>query len=293
MSDPTPDRVEAGSAEIPEVLRTLAGVLPQFEGADLESQLQTYDAFLGFLSPAVRPQIAILLRDAAARAKSPPARERIEAAAKSVLEGGRAAEPYNHDKAMQEYQQAFREANPPAPEPPPDAPPDEEDAETDHDTNSQDEDEADGDEDDGEGDDDAPEQAAPHPHHDAWSASAQKPREKRTHPKILEQLNRIEAEMKHIGYWSANPPDLLAAAERGELKSYLDAPTFELWLQALFLPRARQAAQDDQLPAQSQVGEMARRQYDYMSYDPKAEHLLNLLRRFDDLIIEAAPRCDN
>ncbi len=50
------DTITAGSDEIPDVVRTLAGVLHQFEGAELESQLQTYDIFLGVLAPSVGPR---------------------------------------------------------------------------------------------------------------------------------------------------------------------------------------------------------------------------------------------
>lgn len=246
--DQPADRIEVGSDEAPEVLRTLAGVLPQFEGANLESQLQTYDMFLGMLAPSIRPRIADLLREAASRTKQGPARERILNAAESVARGGAAAEPYNHAKAMEEYQQSFRQSFPNAPEP---AAPADPRGETD------------------------PRPETP-------------PGGKRSHPEILTQIDLIEAEMKRIGYWSANPPDLLAAAERGELKSYLDAPTFELWLQALFIPRARKAAQEDMLPSNSMVREMARRQYDYMSVDYNAENLLKLLQRFDEMVIQAA-----
>jgi uncharacterized protein YqcC (DUF446 family) len=101
---------------------------------------------------------------------------------------------------------------------------------------------------------------------------------------LLQKLDEIEAEMKRIGYWSANPPDLQAQAARGELRSYLDAPSFELWLQALFLPNARQSVRADTLPADSQVGLMAMRQYDYHSSVPEAHGLMKLLYEFDDLV---------
>lgn len=65
--------------------------------------------------------------------------------------------------------------------------------------------------------------------------------------------------MRRIGYWSENPPDLQAAVEKGEIQSYLDAPTFELWLQALFLPNAVKAVTNDDLSAESEVGVMAQR----------------------------------
>ncbi|HEY0257748.1 MAG TPA: hypothetical protein VGC39_09925, partial [Candidatus Methylacidiphilales bacterium] len=81
MNDYPADRIEAGSGKIPDVLRTLAGVLPQFEGEGLESQLQTFDTFLEILSPSVRPQISSLLRKAASSAQVPSVRLRIQAAA--------------------------------------------------------------------------------------------------------------------------------------------------------------------------------------------------------------------
>ena len=101
---------------------------------------------------------------------------------------------------------------------------------------------------------------------------------------LPQKLDEIEAEMKRIGYWQDNPPDLLASAARGELRSYLDAPSFELWLQALFLPNARQAVQTDTLPSDSHVGLMAMRQYDCHSIVTEAHGLMRLLNEFDDLI---------
>ncbi len=244
-----PDRIEMGGKEIPEVLRTLGGVLPQFEGADLEAQLQTYDIFLELLDPCVRPKLASLLKEAAAKTPNAIARQRIEAAAESMANGGRAAELYDHAKAMEDYQKTFRESFPKGPQPEP-VVPDEPHVET----------------------QETP--VVPMAH------------EKQPHPLLLAKLDEIEAEMKRIGYWSENPPaDFVARVERGELKSYLDAPTFELWLQVLLLPRARKAALKDELPTSSMVGEMARRQYDYMSVDDKAETLLRLLQEFDALVV--------
>jgi uncharacterized protein YqcC (DUF446 family) len=101
---------------------------------------------------------------------------------------------------------------------------------------------------------------------------------------LSQTLDQIEAEMKRIGYWQENPPDLQAMAARGEIHSCLDAPSFELWLQALFLPNARHAVQTDTLPSDSQVGLMAMRQYDYHSFVPEAQGLIKLLDEFDDLV---------
>jgi uncharacterized protein CbrC (UPF0167 family) len=117
MSDPPINRIEAGSGELPEVLHTLAGVLPQFEGEALDSQLQTFDVFLGILAASARPQIARLLAQAASQAPASHVRKRIQAAADMVAQGGRAAEPYDHAKAMQEYRESFAKSNPRAFEP--------------------------------------------------------------------------------------------------------------------------------------------------------------------------------
>ena len=102
--------------------------------------------------------------------------------------------------------------------------------------------------------------------------------------RVIGASNQAEAEMKRIGFWTEDPPDLIGQADRGELRSFLDAPTFELWLQCVFLPGARRAVHDDALRAQSQVGLMALRQYDYHSYNPDAQELLRLLNEFDRVV---------
>jgi len=107
------------------------------------------------------------------------------------------------------------------------------------------------------------------------------------HPLEL-KLDEIEAEMKKIGFWTKNPPDLQAAYGSGRMRSYLDAPSFELWLQCVFLPNARRAVQTNSLPKDSQVGVMAMRQYDYHSVVPEALRLVRLLHEFDGLVKSAA-----
>ena len=86
------DTISLDDEVVPQVLYSLADVLHQFEGDDLESQLQTFDIFLGILNPSTRPAIASLLQAAAVKAKA-IARKRIERAASAVAEGGNASEP--------------------------------------------------------------------------------------------------------------------------------------------------------------------------------------------------------
>jgi len=102
------------------------------------------------------------------------------------------------------------------------------------------------------------------------------------------KLDAIEAEMKRISFWVENPPDLQAKYASGEMKTYLDAPSFELWLQCVFLPNARRAVQSRTLPRDSHVGVMAMRQYDYHSIVSEALPLVRLLHDFDDAVRAAA-----
>jgi uncharacterized protein YqcC (DUF446 family) len=95
---------------------------------------------------------------------------------------------------------------------------------------------------------------------------------------ILAKLDAIEAEMKRIGYWQENPPVLAS-------RSFLEIG-FELWLQQVFLPDARERARTNNLPKKSPVGLMAMRQYDYHSIVSEAHPLMQLLFEFDELIEE-------
>lgn len=96
--------------------------------------------------------------------------------------------------------------------------------------------------------------------------------------KVLSALDEIEAEMKKIGFWKENPPDV-------KVGNYLEAPSFELWLQCVFLPSARKAAQTGEYPSGSQVGLMAMREYDYHSCVEEAHNLVSLLHDFDRLVV--------
>ena len=102
------ETVSIGDDKLPAVVYSLLEVLTQFEGEDLESQLQTYDTFLAMLSPAVRPELSALLTKAAAATASAASRARIEQAALAVARGNRAAEPYRYEEAMKKYPDEHR-----------------------------------------------------------------------------------------------------------------------------------------------------------------------------------------
>ncbi len=103
---------------------------------------------------------------------------------------------------------------------------------------------------------------------------------------VLKKLNCIEAEMKRINYWSSEPPDLLAEVKSGKIKSYLDAPSFELWLQCIFIPNVIDCAKSAQFPSISHVGFMALHYYKNQTVINDAQDLLTMLMDFDKIIEE-------
>lgn len=94
---------------------------------------------------------------------------------------------------------------------------------------------------------------------------------------VLAKLAEIEAEMRRIKFWTEDPV-------QADVANFRDAPSFEWWLQCVFLPNARKAAGKGEYPEKSQVGLMALRQYDYHSYVEEAQRLLDLLNQFDQLV---------
>ncbi|MGJ8619661.1 MAG: YqcC family protein [Methylophilaceae bacterium] len=95
--------------------------------------------------------------------------------------------------------------------------------------------------------------------------------------KVSAIINEIELEMKSIGFWSNNPPDF-------EASNFTEAPSFELWLQCVFIPNVKDAISKGSYPKQSQVGLMAMREYDHHSHVEVAQNLISLLNKFDEVI---------
>jgi len=77
-------RVLLRDTEIPEVLKTLAALLPSYSLEDLGSQLETFDIFVPILSPHAHPQLAALLIAAGEQAQDPQVRAAILAKAHSI-----------------------------------------------------------------------------------------------------------------------------------------------------------------------------------------------------------------
>jgi len=77
-------RILLRDTEIPEVLKTLAALLPSYSLEDLGSQLETFDIFVPILSPRAHPQLAALLIAAGEQAEDPLVRAAILAKAHSI-----------------------------------------------------------------------------------------------------------------------------------------------------------------------------------------------------------------
>jgi uncharacterized protein YqcC (DUF446 family) len=101
---------------------------------------------------------------------------------------------------------------------------------------------------------------------------------------FLAELDRIERELRGLGWWRDTPVDPFAHLAADAPRSYLDASSFEEWLQFVFLPNARAGARAGTLPATSNVGDMARQHYDYQTNVAEAQALIQLLSGFDEMV---------
>ncbi len=88
-----------------------------------------------------------------------------------------------------------------------------------------------------------------------------KPDLERVRGELLGKLDEIEAELKTIGYWDdgLDSEDLRKKFDKREIESWLDL-VFSQYLQAIFLPEAREAVRDAELPRESFVSVRAARE---------------------------------
>ena len=97
---------------------------------------------------------------------------------------------------------------------------------------------------------------------------------------VDQKILQIEAEMRRIGMWQAQPPPAEALVITQAFGG--DKLAFEQWLQFVFIPRVRQIiAQRGQFPASSQVSQQAYREWKMWGDARNVDDLLKLLREFD------------
>ena len=89
-------------------------------------------------------------------------------------------------------------------------------------------------------------------------------------------IEKIEQEMRKIGYWQAQP---LRPEQMNFKQAFaMDTMTFTQWLQFVFVPRVHEAIAANSFPRSSSVGTQAIREFDG---DLNAAHLVELLCEFD------------
>lgn len=94
-----------------------------------------------------------------------------------------------------------------------------------------------------------------------------------------EKIDAIEAELKHLGRWSATPPSREAFDNMGAFG--LNTMPFEAWIQFVLIPNVRAIiTSKGAFPATSAVGVQAMREFDG---DREADALQKLLSEFDAL----------
>jgi uncharacterized protein YqcC (DUF446 family) len=93
-------------------------------------------------------------------------------------------------------------------------------------------------------------------------------------------LDKIEAELRQIGYWQSTP---LPAEKFNNMGAFgMNTMAFSQWLQFVFLPQARKAVSGERkFPGSSNVSVQAIREFDG---DPNTGNLVSLLCEFDAVV---------
>jgi uncharacterized protein YqcC (DUF446 family) len=95
---------------------------------------------------------------------------------------------------------------------------------------------------------------------------------------VLSKLEQIETEMRRIELWQEQP---LQAAQYDFRAAFAgDTMSFAQWLQFIFIPNVKRAAESGSFPASSQVSARAVREFDGME---QTSRLIELLSEFDTL----------
>ena len=101
-----------------------------------------------------------------------------------------------------------------------------------------------------------------------------------TYQEAQQQIDKIEAEMKALGWWRSEPPP--PEAYNFQQAFAMDTMTFSSWLQFIFIPKVREIiAKGGVFPRSSQVAAQAVREFDGVN---EADTLIGLLSDFDAMI---------
>ena len=101
----------------------------------------------------------------------------------------------------------------------------------------------------------------------------------RSYDAVPSKIAEIEAEMRRIGMWQADPLPVNSSVTSAFGS---DTMTFEQWLQFIFIPRVKEiVAAKGPLPSASQVAAQAHREWKMWDDRDNVDMLLKLLRDFD------------
>ena len=100
-----------------------------------------------------------------------------------------------------------------------------------------------------------------------------------TYADVTDAIDRVEAELKRIGYWRNEP--LPAEMYQFSQAFAMDTMPFSYWLQFIFIPRVRSIIEvAGEFPTSSMVAAQAVREFDGAD---EASELLSALSDFDAL----------
>ena len=97
-------------------------------------------------------------------------------------------------------------------------------------------------------------------------------------------LDSIEAELRRLGRWRDQRIDPHATLPPGEVFAGPGGASFADWLQFEFLPAARGALADENVPMRGLAGMMALRRHDDPADDPDSRNLVRLLDEFGQVL---------
>jgi uncharacterized protein YqcC (DUF446 family) len=110
-------------------------------------------------------------------------------------------------------------------------------------------------------------------------------RDRKLRAEIGRLADEIEAEMRRLGLWSADPPPEDRVLEGGAFGR--DTVGFEQWIQVVLVARLRAVAAGElDPPTSSMVGTAAIREWDGIH---ERESLASLLSRLDGVIVRGGP----
>lgn len=97
-------------------------------------------------------------------------------------------------------------------------------------------------------------------------------------------LTALETELKHLGLWSAKPPDAQALASR--LPFCIDTLRFEQWLQFIFIPKM-QLLLDTAAPLPTKIALLPLAEQVFNDTDTRFSRLLSIISALDSRLTEA------